>query len=302
MRYVQVAPATIVASPASGAPGSQVTLSGAGFAGNEPLSVLFVSGTTVFTETHVQPVASSISGTFTYPLTVPSLAGSGTATIEVIDPSRTVAVTGFTVQGTGLTATPTATAATATETPTAVGGSTATLALPAGWNLIALPLSPTVPLQAQTVLGSVVGPGGAGLGELATWNGSAWTTALDSGGVHSGSDFPLLLGQGYFLYTDQAVSVTVSGSTPVLTPTQTLVAGWNLVGAPLAGSGQTASSLLSSLAAAGLQPSEVAAWTGTSWQTLVQPAQGPPVGSDFALNAQEGYFVYVQNSGPWPTG
>ncbi len=51
VRYVQVTPATIVASPASGAPGSVVAVSGAGFAANAPLTVLFVSGSTVVTAT-----------------------------------------------------------------------------------------------------------------------------------------------------------------------------------------------------------------------------------------------------------
>ena len=89
----------------------------------------------------------------------------------------------------------------------------------------------------------------------------------------------------------------------MVTPTQTLVPGWNLVSVPLAGSGQTASTLLSSLTAAGLNPLEVAHWTGSGWQTLVMQSQGgTPVGTDFPLDAQSGYFVFVQNGGPWPAG
>ncbi len=53
----------------------------------------------------------------------------------------------------------------------------------------------------------------------------------------------------------------------------------------------------------GLNPLEVAHWTGNGWQTLVMPAQGgTPMGTDFPLDAQSGYFVFVQNGGPWPAG
>ena len=72
VRYVQVTPATIAGESRQRVPGSVVTVSGAGFAANAPLTVLFVSGSTVVTTTDTLTVTSSISGTFTYALTDPA--------------------------------------------------------------------------------------------------------------------------------------------------------------------------------------------------------------------------------------
>lgn len=90
----------------------------------------------------------------------------------------------------------------------------------------------------------------------------------------------------------------MTGSIPVLRPTLALSVGWNLIGLPTAGASQTASTLLNSLTAAGLNPVEVAHWTGGGWQTLVR-RQGGDVGANFAISPGEGYFVFVQHSGAW---
>ncbi len=76
--------------------------------------------------------------------------------------------------------TPTTTA-TPAPTPT-TATTTLTLSLQPGWNLIALPISPTLPVQAHTVVSTVVTSSGGGIAEMATWTGSGWTTALNTGG------------------------------------------------------------------------------------------------------------------------
>ncbi len=91
----------------------------------------------------------------------------------------------------------------------------------------------------------------------------------------------------------------MTGITPTVAPPLTLTAGWNLVGVPAASSGQTASTLLSSLTAAGLAPLEAANWTGSTWQTLLQTGPGTYQGTDFGLSGEQGYFVYVQQGGSW---
>ena len=189
---------------------------------------------------------------------------------------------------------------TPSPTGTPLASTTVSLTLQSGWNLIALPVSPTLPLQAQNVLAGVVAASGGSLAELASWQGSNWTTDLDSGGAMEGNNFTLEPGLGYFVYSDQASTLTVTGCSIAGAPTQTLTAGWNLIGLPTASGGQTASALLSNLTAEGRAPLEVASWTGTGWQTLVQTAPGAYLGTDFTLSPQQGYFVYVQNSGSWP--
>ncbi len=178
--------------------------------------------------------------------------------------------------------------------------STTAIPLAAGWNLIGVPVSPTVPLHAQNVVTSVVASSGGNVAEVASWQGSGWATYLDSGGNLQGSNnFTVQEGQGYFLYSDQPATITVTGLSATVAPTITLTAGWNLIATPTASNGQTASTLLDSLTNAGLAPLEAAHWTGSAWQTLVQTSPGTYQGTDFPLNTQQGYFVYVQNPGPW---
>ena len=93
---------------------------------------------------------------------------------------------------------------TPSPTGTPLASTTVSLTLQSGWNLIALPVSPTLPLQAQDVLAGVVAASGGSLAELASWQGSNWTTDLDSGGAMEGSNFTLEPGLGYFVYSDQA--------------------------------------------------------------------------------------------------
>ncbi len=195
------------------------------------------------------------------------------------------------------TSTPTA-ASTTTSTPSVGQTQTITLPIGVGWNLIALPVSPTLPLQAQNVLTSVVVSSGGSIAELAAWQGNSWTTVLDNGGNLQGTMF-LALGQGYFMYTDQAASLPVSGISMTVAPTVTLAAGWNLIGLPTVSDGQKAHALLASLTAAGLAPLEAANWVGNTWQTLEQIALGSYRGDDFSLSPTQGYFVYVQNAGSW---
>ncbi len=40
------------------------------------------------------------------------------------------------------------------------------------------------------------------------------------------------MGSGYFLYSDQPATITVSGITPTVAPLLALSAGWNLIGLP----------------------------------------------------------------------
>ncbi len=148
VRYLQVSPAAVTVNPASAAPGTVVTLSGSGFAARSPLTLTFLSGTTVLTPTDNLAVTSSQTGTFSYALTVPAVAADPAATLFVSDVARTVAVTHVAVSGGSV---PTATA-TATATATGGGPVSTALALAAGWTLLSLPLLPSTPLTAQDVL------------------------------------------------------------------------------------------------------------------------------------------------------
>ncbi len=124
---------------------------------------------------------------------------------------------------------------------------------------------------------------------------------MAEGGSLLGTDFTLVPGKGYFIYTDQPGALSVQGMTVTAAPTLTLTTGWNLIGLPTVPTTETADEVMASMAEAGLAPLEIADWSGNAWQTRVQTMPGTYVGTDFAVNRQKGYFVYVQNGGAWRT-
>ncbi|MGH2347403.1 MAG: hypothetical protein ACRDG4_19420, partial [Chloroflexota bacterium] len=143
------------------------------------------------------------------------------------------------------TSTPTATATasaippTYATTSTPIGtpptGQTVTIPIAAGWNLITLPLAPTTPLDAQTVLTTLLAQTHGGYAEIDGYASGQWTPSLfddltDHLGI-GGTNFTLQLGKGYALYSDTAGSISVTG-TPASAQAVTLAAGWNLVGFP----------------------------------------------------------------------
>ncbi|HVA93054.1 MAG TPA: hypothetical protein VNL71_24810, partial [Chloroflexota bacterium] len=115
------------------------------------------------------------------------------------------------------------------------GAQTVTIPIAAGWSFITLPLSPTTPLDAQTVLTSLLAQTHGGYAEIDAYAASRFSPSLyddqtDHLGI-GGTNFTLQLGHGYALYSDTAGSLSVTGS-PVAAQAVTLAAGWNLVGFP----------------------------------------------------------------------
>ncbi len=112
---------------------------------------------------------------------------------------------------------------TATDTPTAIVTDTptvtnqgVTIQLTAGWNLIALGVAPSAPVDAQTVLTTLIGKTGGGYVEIDSYSNGQFSPSLyddpaDGLGI-IGTDFTLQMGHGYALYTDNAGSLTFSSS------------------------------------------------------------------------------------------
>jgi len=256
---------------------------------NVVISQLFTdaSFTTVIAATHGR-------GMFTLPVSAlaqPVVTPTPTSTTAVPPTSTPTASSSPTSTGTSSPAgIPTATAS---APPTSTAALTQTITVHRGWNLIALPLQPVSPLNAQGVLHSVLASGHGSLAEMAAWSTNTWLTALLDRSPTGVGDFSLVPGNGYCLYSDtEGATFTISGTAPT-SPSVTLTVGWNLIGVPTA-AGEPATSLLHSLAA--YAAVEAAAWAGSSsWQAL-QPSVTPAV---FTLGPQSGYFVYVQSGGPW---
>jgi hypothetical protein len=105
-----------------------------------------------------------------------------------------------------------------------------------GWSLISLPLTPTGPISASTVLAGVLQSSGGSLAAIYPLQAGRWSAPLiqHANSAPIGTDFPLLPGQGYLLYTDVGGSYTPTAASTA--------AGGPLPGSsgglPVPGSGQ----------------------------------------------------------------
>ena len=197
------------------------------------------------------------------------------------------------------TATPSSTA-TASRTPTSTATSTPsasrTLSLQAGWNLVALGISPQPPVTATTLCASLNTTGGSGTAvEIDRWQSGGWDPHVCA---LTANDFPIDAARGYFVRTTRAVSYAYAGNAYSPSPSMTLGTGWNLVGLPTTAG--TAASLLSTIDAnAGVTGTavEVDRWQSGGWEAHVR---GLPVNA-FSIEAGRGYFVRLTRpAGPLP--
>jgi kumamolisin len=255
------------------------------------------TGTSTPTDTPAPPTST---------LTSTPVPPTSTATSTLVSPTSTSTNTA-TAATTGTdTATNTPTTATAsptaTETATPTPVQTSTVPLAAGWNLITLPLSPTTPLDAHTVLASLISMTHGRYTELDSYtNGQVAPSLYDDPGDNlgiGGADFTLQPGQGYALYTDTAGSITVAG-TPITTAMPfTLATGWNLVGFPDAGTTtyMAYDVLTTLLAATHGSYAEIDSYSNGQFSPSAFDDPGDHLGlggTNFTLQSGQGYALYT---------
>ena len=174
---------------------------------------------------------------------------------------------------------------------------TQTLALSAGWNLIAFQVQPSDPSPA-TVFGSL----GGAFDRVFTYDSSVGGWA-SYGSASASADpsvlqplAPVVPGRGYWLYMKQAVPAwTVTGTTPSSTPPVNFNPGWNLIGVPVGSPALTEKvDLLAVLTASGLNFTEVLRWE-QSLYTKFDPS-GALVDDFTTLDANRGYWVHVKGT------
>jgi len=91
----------IAATPSTSLPGATTTITGSGFAVNQPITLTFTQGALV-TALATNTVTTTNTGLFTATVTVPGAAPAGTAAISAQDRDNNSATTSFTVTRTGL--------------------------------------------------------------------------------------------------------------------------------------------------------------------------------------------------------
>ena len=160
----------------------------------------------------------------------------------------------------------------------------AVLTLQASWNLITLPLQPAVPYTPETLLLALNAQGGNCTG-MYKWDVDGWESHYL--GLPFGT-FPITMGQGYFVLCTQASTFIQQGNRLSSGATLSLISGYNLVGFPYPGTGQTAQSVLEAINSQGGNCPEIYRWDVDGWVphfTLV------PTLNNFSILPSEGYFV-----------
>ncbi len=225
---------------------------------------------------------------------VQALSGQATATTT---PTMTATRTGTPTASSTPTVTRTPTQ-TPIPTPTIV-----TLQIDAGWNAIALPLRPTVPLWADALLSSLLQRSGGSYAEVAGFTGGQWSQfeyrdTTIQGNVGGTGDFQLQLGVGYAVYSDKVGSVEVDG-VPSGMVNFSVSPGWNLVGFPDATvQASDAYGLLDTLLLlSGGRYAEISGYRGGRWVPFAYDdhstgglGKGP---RDFTLRAGQGYALLM---------
>jgi len=171
-----------------------------------------------------------------------------------------------------------------------------------GWNLLSLPLSPTTPISASTLLAGLLAQTGGSYAEIDGFTNGAWAPSyfqeVRPTPLTGGSDYTLVLGQGYALYSDTAGSIGFSGL-PATAQAVSLASGWNLVGFPDAyGSANPAraSAILSGLLAqthgnyAELDGFGEGHWTPSCFEEISPSVTRP---NDYSVTAGQGYMLYT---------
>ena len=154
--------------------------------------------------------------------------------------------------------------------------------LQSGWNLISLPLSPTVTLHAENLCTEINAQGGNAV-EVNRWHNAGWDPHPCNGGFN---DFEIEVGNAYFVLVTSSSAWTVSGTPAVLPITYSLATGWNPISVP-EGVSYTAAQLAAAINVQGGQCVEVDRWYAGGWD----PHNVSPPINDFLLEPGKGYMI-----------
>ena len=163
------------------------------------------------------------------------------------------------------------------------------MSLQSGWNFIALPVEPQLPLRAEDLCQDMNVQDCDSV-EIDRWHQGGWNAHICGLPFNN---FPIDLGQGYFLRNNAACTWIVEGQTVSKFISLLFDPGWNSAAMPYHPTLLTADGWCQQIATA----QEVCHWQG-SWQCHVC---GLPF-NDFSIESIWGYFVRVTESSTWPPG
>lgn len=184
------------------------------------------------------------------------------------------------------------------------GGTSATIAVAQGWNLISLPLAPQGTLSAMDVLQGVLGTTGH-VAALFQLSGGRWTPPCiaTAGGQPCANDVSLQPGTGYLLYADHAGAYTEQGTVPASAPIWTLAAGWNLIAVAQGTPALMAATVLRGVLGGTGQVAAIFALSDGRWTSpCIVMAGGQPCANDAPLLPGAGYLLYTDQRTSYTPG
>ena len=164
----------------------------------------------------------------------------------------------------------------------------ATINLSAGWNLIALPFSPTVNYLADGATAEITAQGG-NCTEINRWLNGGWSAYVRGLPFNN---FALAPGSGFFCKCTKPSVWSLTGYPIQQAGVIQLNAGWNLISISHSAAPLTAQSLIAGINAQGGNCSEVDRWLNGGWNAY---SAGLPF-NNFAIESGQGYFVKCATS------
>ncbi len=152
--------------------------------------------------------------------------------------------------------------------------------LTAGWNLIALPVQPSVTYTAESFL-NLLNSYGAQATEIDRWYNSTWQGYIAG---YPFNNFNIEIGKGYFIKCGASATITITG-TEITNTSISFANGWNLIGIP---SGTyTAQGVLDKIRANAGNATEINRWINSTWDGHLD---GLPF-NNYNIDAWRGYFI-----------
>ena len=182
----------------------------------------------------------------------------------------------------------------ATPTPLAQS-TTAQMSLQTGWNLVALPLLPNIPMTSLSLCAIIDGSGGTGTAvEVSQWIYGGWETAR----CNLPGSFPMDVSRGYFVRVSKPATIQFSGTRISGPVSLSIATGWNLVSFPVCRSSDTASTavvLVDTAAGAPGTTSEIDRWESGAWDGHIANVAL----NRFPIELGRGYFVRSSRTVAW---
>jgi hypothetical protein len=139
---------------------------------------------------------------------------------------------------------------------------------------------------------------------ISTFDAGRWNSGYScSSGTCTGSNFSIVPGKGYLIYSTQSGTMTIPGYSLTSSVPVAFSAGWNLVGVHGYTTVYTARSFIDSVNSInGLTANNVSWWpTSKSKYEGLQVDNGVEYGLDFPINPINGYFIKISKFAPTDT-